>query len=59
MNVIKCEGNGQGACKRCFDQGKWNIMWMCFLYHIEGYEGLYCHDCVKEILKENMKQEEK
>lgn len=56
MNVTKCEGNGQGSCKRCLDQGKWNRMWMCFLYHIEGYEGCYCHDCVKEILKENMKQ---
>ena len=59
MKVIKCDGNGQGSCKRCLDKGKWNRMWMCFLYHIEGYDGYYCHDCAKEILKENMKQEEK
>lgn len=59
MNVIKCEGNGQGSCKRCLDKGKRNMMWLCFLYHIEGYDGFYCNDCVKEILKENMKQEEK
>lgn len=26
---------------------------MCFLYKIEGYEGCYCLDCVKEIRKEN------
>lgn len=39
MNVIKCEGNGQGSCKRCLDQGKWDRMWMCFLYHIEGMVG--------------------
>lgn len=39
MNVTKCEGNGQGSCKRCLDNGKCNLMWMCFLYHIEGYEG--------------------
>lgn len=65
MNVINCDGNGQGSCKRCLDQGKWNRMWICFLSHIEGkeniegYDGCYCNDCVKEILKENMEQEEK
>lgn len=26
--------------------------WMCFLYKIEGYEGCYCSDCVKEIKAE-------
>lgn len=57
MNVTKCEGNGQGSCKRCLDNGKWNRMWMRFLYQIEGYEGRYCSDCVKEILKENMNNE--
>ena len=30
---------------------------MCSLYKIEGYEGFYCSDCVKEILKENMNDE--
>ena len=28
----KCSGEGQGSCKRCSDNGKWNRQWMCFLY---------------------------
>lgn len=50
MKVTQCKGDGQGSCKRCSDKGKWNRTWMCFLYKIEGYEGCYCSDCVKEIL---------
>lgn len=57
MKVTKCTGEGQGSCKRCSDKDKWNISWMCFLYNIEGYDGCYCSDCVKEILKENTKDE--
>lgn len=53
MKVIRCEGEGQGSCKRCSDKGKWNRMWSCFLYKIEGYEGCYCSDCVKEIQNES------
>ena len=49
MKITKCTGEGQGSCKRCSDNGKWNRSWMCFLYKIEGYEGCYCYDCVKEI----------
>ena len=49
MKITKCKGEGQGSCKRCSDKGKWNRTWMCFLYKIEGYEGCYCADCVKEI----------
>lgn len=49
MKITKCNGEGQGSCKRCSDNGKWNRTWMCFLYKIEGYEGCYCGDCVKEI----------
>lgn len=49
MKITKCTGEGQGSCKRCSDNGKWNRTWMCFLYKIEGYEGCYCRDCVKEI----------
>ena len=49
MKVTKCTGEGQGSCKRCLEKGKWNRSWMCFLYKIEGYEGCYCSDCVKEI----------
>lgn len=52
MKVTKCTGEGQGSCKRCSDKGKWNRN--C---KIEGYEGCYCFDCVKEILKENTNDE--
>lgn len=52
MNVIKCKGNGAGTCKRCLDNGKWNSVWMCFLFKIDGFDGCYCSDCVREILKE-------
>lgn len=52
MKITKCTGEGQGSCKRCSDKGKWNRMWCCFLYKIEGYEGCYCSDCVKEITAE-------
>lgn len=50
LKAIKCTGSGQGSCKRCDDKGKWNRTWMCFLYKIEGLEGVYCSDCVTEIL---------
>lgn len=49
MKVTNCTGEGQGSCKRCSDNGKWNRTWMCFLYKIEGYEGCYCETCVNEI----------
>lgn len=52
MKVEKCTGEGQGSCKRCSDNGKWNRAWMCFLYKIEGYDGCYCRKCVEEITKE-------
>lgn len=49
MKVTQCKGEGQGSCKRCSDKGKWNRTWTRFLYKIEGYEGYYCGDCVKDI----------
>lgn len=49
MKVTQCKGEGHGSCRRCSDKGIWNIKWMSFLYTIEGYEGCYCRDCVKEI----------
>ncbi len=52
VKVIRCTGEGQGPCKRCSDKGKWNRNWMSFLYMIEGYEGCYCAECVKEIQAE-------
>lgn len=51
MKVTQCTGEGMGSCKRCSDNGKWNMNWMCFLYKIEGYEGCYCSDCVKKIIQ--------
>lgn len=49
IKITRCTGEGQGICKRCFDNGKWNRMWMGFLCKIEGYEGCYCGNCVKEL----------
>lgn len=59
MKVVKCKGEGHGTCKRCYEKGKWNINWMCFLYKIEGYEGCYCSDCVNEIKKKEKTESEK
>ena len=49
LKITKCTGEGQGSCRRCLEKGKWNRNWMYFLYEIEGYNGCYCLDCVKEI----------
>lgn len=57
MIVERCKGEGQGSCKRCSDKGKWNRAWMCFLYKIEGYDGCYCAECVKEIEAEASREE--
>lgn len=53
MKITKCSGEGQGSCKRCADNGKWNRQWMCFLFKIEGLDGCYCSDCIKKISNEN------
>lgn len=52
MIVTKCQGEGHGSCKRCLDNGKWNMMWACFLYKIEGLDGVYCSECIEAISKE-------
>lgn len=57
MKITKCKGEGQGSCKRCTDNGRWNRTWMCFLYEIEGLDGCYCNDCVDEIMR-NMSEYE-
>lgn len=49
LKITRCKGEGQGSCKMCTDNGKWNRNWMCFLYEIEGYEGCYCSECAKKI----------
>ena len=40
LKIKRCKGEGQGSCKMCTDNGKWNRNWMCFLYEIEGHEGM-------------------
>ena len=59
MKITKCTGEGQGSCKRCTDNGKWNRNWMCLLYKIEGYEGCYCADGVKELQEQQDRLTEK
>ena len=49
MKITQAQGEGQGQCTLCKKRGKWNVKWMCFLYRIEGKEGVYCIDCVNEI----------
>lgn len=50
--IIKCQGDGQGSCKRCKELGRAHINWTTFLYKIEGLEGVYCYSCVSAIQKE-------
>lgn len=49
LKITQCKGEGQGSCTMCNDNGVWNLNWMCSLYHVEGYSGCYCWDCVKNI----------
>ena len=49
MKITQAQGNGQGQCTLCKKRGKWNVQWMCFLYKIDGKEGVYCKDCVNEL----------
>lgn len=56
VEIKRAEGNGQAQCKGCKDKNKWRVQWVTQLYEVEGKEGLYCFDCVKEIrLNEMMK----
>lgn len=50
--ITQCEGQGQYYCKRCMDHGRWNRMWMCFLYKVEGKEGCYCKECREIVANE-------
>lgn len=49
MKITQAQGNGQGQCALCKKRGKWNVQWMCFLYEIEGKDGVYCKNCVDEL----------
>lgn len=51
LKVTRCKGEGQGTCKMCSDNGKWNVNWMCLLFRVEGREGCYCSDCVRKIME--------
>lgn len=52
LKITRGEGEGQGSCRRCNEKGIWNRNWMSMLCKIEGYDGYYCSDCVKEIKAE-------
>lgn len=52
--IIQCEGEGQGSCKLCEDNGICNRSWMCFLYKVEGYEGCYCWECANKLKDSKM-----
>ena len=56
MKVTQAEGNGQGQCALCKKRDIWNVCWMCFLYRIEGKEGVYCKKCVDELMAEPEKE---
>lgn len=58
MKVMRAKGEGQGSCRRCTERDTWNRTWMCFLWKIEGYDGVYCHTCTNEIIKENEQNEQ-
>lgn len=49
MKITRAQGNGYGQCTLCKKRGKWNVQWMCFLYKIEGKEGVYCKNCADEL----------
>lgn len=49
VEIKRAKGNGQAQCRGCKNKDKWNVQWCDFLYEIEGKEGLYCFNCVKEI----------
>jgi len=49
MKITQAQGNGQGQCALCKKRGKWNVQWMCFLYKVEGKEGVYCKNCADEL----------
>lgn len=53
MKITQAQGNGQGQCALCKKRGKWNVQWMCFLYKIEGKDGVYCKHCADELKIQN------
>lgn len=58
VKVYGCIGEGQGECKRCALVRGFNRNWLCMLYKIDGYNGLYCSDCMRFIVKELEKKQD-
>ncbi len=50
MTITQAQGEGQGSCALCLKRGRWNRSWMCFLYKVEGKDGVYCINCVNEMI---------
>jgi len=57
LKITKCVGEGQGECKRCAEIKGFNRFWTSMLYKIDGYEGVYCYDCVLAISAEVREKE--
>lgn len=56
IKIVQCEGEGQGSCDTCNEQGIWNRKWMCMLYNIaeDGKiidKKCYCREHAKEAKK--------
>lgn len=51
LRITPCKGEGYGSCTKCREKNYWNVMWMCFLYEVEGMEGTYCHACAEKLRK--------
>ena len=49
LKISNAIGNGQSQCQGCAEKGKWNRNWTSFLYKIEGKDGYFCWQCVKEM----------
>lgn len=51
--AYQCLGNGQGSCKRCTGNGKWNLTWTVMLFKLTPDDDApcYCSDCIREVLK--------
>lgn len=52
VKVYRGLDEGQGECKRCADIRGWNRCWVSMMYKIDGYNGLYCSECMDFIVNE-------
>lgn len=49
MIVRTAQGEGQGECILCKKRGRYVRQWMRFLYEVQGRDGVYCAQCIKEL----------